>query len=468
MMAQLWPEYVLLIGALVTMLGIMVARGHGQVAYLIGLVALLVDGVVAFSGWSSHMPAVYLYHHAVRIDAFSLVVDGLVLLAAIASLLIGWDSERYGEEFPVLVLISALGMMVLGLSNSFIVLFLGIELLSLPLYIMAASRHTEQGGEAGLKYLLLGAFSSGILLFGLALLYGASGTMIFTQLQPAHMVEPLSAVGLGLTLVGLAFKLGAVPFHMWIPDVYEGSPTPVTNFMAFGTKVGAVAILMRFLFFGFAPSSGWWGPMLGYLAVLTMVAGNAFALVQKDLKRLLAYSGIGNAGYIMIGLATHNTMGAQAMLFYLLPYGLAVVGAFAIIQMVAGDRESLQLGDLKGLVSRSPWLAGFLAVVLLSLAGIPLTGGFVGKFYLVQAALSGSQPGLAIGLVVGSLVGLVAYLRPLQLAFSSTEAETSRITWPVAGSVALIVAVIGTIGLGVYPTPIVHIVNHSAQFYWLH
>jgi len=466
----LWPEYTVVIGVLATMGSVMVSQKRSIQGYFVSLAAILAAGIVTVVDWSSAALPVELYGHSITVDAFSLVVNGLVLLAAAGALMIGWNDRRYGADFPILVLLSLLGMMTLGLANSAIVLFLGIELLSLPLYIMAASRGTEASGEAGLKYLLLGAFSSGILLFGLALLYGASGTLIFTQWSPAHMILPLAGAGFTLTLVGLVFKLGIVPFHMWVPDVYEGSPLPVTSYMAFGTKVGAAAILMRFLFFGFTLDTAWWGPALGYLAVLTMVVGNLIALAQKDLKRLLAYSGIANAGYLLVGIASHNIFGARALLFYLLPYGLAILAAFAIITFVAGDRDSPSINDLTGLAYRSPWLAGFLVIALLSLAGIPLTGGFVGKFYLIQAALFANQPGLAIGLVVGAMIGLAAYVRPLQRAFAKPQEGVSGepIHWPLAGAIVLVVAIVGTIGLGVYPAPVVHIVNHSAAFYWLH
>ncbi len=469
MSSALWPEYLVVIGVMVTMLTVIFSQKSGIGAYFVALAALIASGIVSIVEWSSPNLPVFLFDHGVMVDAFSLVVNGLVLLAAAGALLIGWNDRRYGSDFPVLVLLALLGMMVLGLADNFIALFIGIELLSLPLYILAASRGTQVSGEAGLKYLLLGAFSSGILLFGLALLYGASGTMVISHLVPSHLVLPLAAGGLGLTLVGLVFKLGIVPFHMWVPDVYEGSPLPVTSYMAFGTKVGAAAILMRFLFFGFSLSSGWWGPAVGYLAVLTMIVGNLLALAQKDLKRLLAYSGIANAGYLLVGIASHNIQGARALLFYLLAYGLAVLAVFAIMTFVAQDRDSVSVNDLTGLYRRSPWLAGFLAIALLSLAGIPLTGGFVGKVYLLQAAWFANQPGLALGLVVGAMIGLAAYVRPLQRAFSAPDgAVLEPIPWPWAGSIVLIVAVIGTIGLGVYPTPIVHIVNQSAAFYWLH
>ncbi|MCY0897566.1 MAG: NADH-quinone oxidoreductase subunit N [Firmicutes bacterium] len=468
MSGALGPEYTIVLGVFATMIMVMLAKNRTILAYWAALAAVVVSGVWTIILWSDRALPLSLYAQGVTVDGFSLVINGLVLLASAGALLIGWNDERYGADFPALVLLALLGMMVLGLANNFLVLFLGIELLSLPLYILAASGGYAESREAGLKYLLLGAFSSGILLFGLALLYGASGTMVFTQLGNSPLILPLAGAGLALTVVGLVFKLGIIPFHMWVPDVYEGSPLPVTSYMAFGTKVAAAAVLLRFLFFGFSLAVGWWEPALGYLAVLTMVAGNLLALAQKDMKRLLAYSGIANAGYVLVGISAHNQSGARAMLFYLLVYGLAVLAAFAVFTMVAGDRKSVSLNDLTGLARRSPWLTAFLTVAMLSLAGIPLTGGFVGKFYLLQAALYANEPGLAIGLVVGAMIGLAAYVRPLQRAFQAGDGAVVPIRWPIAGAVVVIIAVLGTIGLGVYPAPIVHIVNHSAAFDWLH
>ncbi len=468
MTLALWPEYAVVLGVLATMLAGMVSRERTIWGYWTTLAALAASGVFTIILWASGSLPRSLLHGGLSIDAFSMAVNGLVLVAAAGALLIGWNDRRYGGDFPILVLLALLGMMVLGMANNFIALFIGIEMLSLPLYILAASGGEGLSTEAGLKYLLLGAFSSGTLLFGLALLYGAAGTMVITAVVSPHLILPLAGAGLALTLVGLIFKLGIVPFHMWIPDVYEGSPLPVTTYMAFGTKVGAAAILMRFLFFGFSLASGWWGPAIGYLAVLTMIAGNLIALAQKDMKRLLAYSGIANAGYLLVGIAAHNMLGAQALLFYLLPYGLSILAAFAVLAFVAGDEESVSLDQLTGLYQRSPGLAAGMAVAFLSLAGIPLTGGFVGKFYLLQAAWAAHEPGLAVGLVVAAMIGLAAYIRPLQRSFSAVDGTPAPIRWPLAGAIVLVISVIGTIGLGVYPAPVVHIVNHSAAFYWLH
>ncbi|AUW93943.1 MAG: NADH-quinone oxidoreductase subunit N [Sulfobacillus thermosulfidooxidans] len=469
--SMMMPEYLILATLLIAMLGIMVSRAHSTLPSWLGLLGSLGALWATVDIWTHHLKPEVLFNQSVSIDTYSLFVNVLVLIAAGSTILLGWQAERHHDEFPVLVLLSALGMMLLGMSANLVTLFLGIEILSLPLYILAASHRNSLGGEAGLKYLLLGAFSSGILLFGLALIYGASGSMNFTDFASAvSSHSPILGAGLVLALVGLLFKLAIVPFHMWVPDVYEGSPDSVTSFMAFGTKVGAAVILLRFLAYGFYLSPDSWGPILGYLALLTMIVGNLVALTQNDLKRLFGYSGIGHAGFLLVGVAVHSVVGARAMLFYLLPYGLAVIGAFAIITMISNGDNNVTIDDLRSLAYKKPWAAALFIVFMLSFAGIPLTGGFIGKFYLLQAALFAHQPGLAVGLVVGTFLGLGAYLRPLQAMFRRDGQDQALAGWNVnwAQIVVLVVAVVGTIGIGVYPTPVVHWVNQSANFFWLH
>lgn len=466
-MVYLLPKILVAGGALLSLLATLAFPRWRNGAYWVSLVLLVAAGVESVSLWS--LNPTLLVGGVVIADPFSLMVDLLVLAAGVSTLLLAWNAPRYGEEFPALVAVSVLGMMMVAEAADLIWLFLGVEVLSLPLYVLAASERTAWGGEAGLKYLLLGAFSSGILLFGMALVFGATGTLLFLR-YPSLPVGGFGLYGIGLilVLVGLGFKVAMVPFHMWVPDVYEGSPTPVTNLMAFGTKAGAAAAILRLLAFGFYPSADWWSPLLGYLAVLTMIVGNLLALPQRDLKRLLAYSGIGHAGFLLVGIAAHNFLGAMATLFYLFPYGLAAIGAFALIRLLEGEGEGVSLDDLKGLAYQQPWAAALFVVVMLSLAGIPLTAGFVGKFYLLQAALVANQTGLAVGVVVGTMVGLAAYLRPLQQMFSRTLSErATQFRWSVAGGAVLVVAAVGTLVLGVYPGPFMHMVNQSADFIWL-
>jgi NADH-quinone oxidoreductase subunit N len=462
MITFLEPELLVAVGVLVTLL---VAMGWPRTSapWWTAVVFLAAAAVrtLTLSG-----PA-HLWLNAVIADNYSLVVTTFVLMAILAGILLAWDPERYGPEFPALVMLAGLGAMVMGMAGNLILIFLGLELLSLPLYILSASQRTPEGGEAGLKYLLMGAFSSGILLFGMALLYGATGTLTFVDFGTGPTVTGLLGAGLALLVVGLAYKLAIVPFHMWVPDVYEGAPTPVTAFMAFGTKVGAAAALLRVLAFGFSVSTGWWGLVLGYLAVLTMLAGNLLALPQRNIKRLLAWSGIGNAGYVLVGIAAHDVRGAEAALFYLLPYGLAILLAFAVVTVLEGQSgRPVDFDALRGVAFRQPWLAAAFVVAMLSLAGIPLTAGFVGKFYLIQGALAGNEWGLAVGLVLATIIGLAVYFRPVQAMFTPGDGAGAR--WSVGSVVVVAVAAAATIALGVYPQPVFHLVTQSARFIWLH
>lgn len=456
------PEIIVIVGALATLIMAMMVSRRSTVPYWTALLFALAG--IARS--STMFGGTHYFLSSVLVDNYSLVVNVMVLLAVGAGLLLAWEPDRYGPEYPALLLLAGVGAMIMGLSANLLLLFLGLELLSLPLYVLAASERTPLGSEAGIKYLLVGAFSSGILLFGMALLYGATGTLTFIDFTTVHVVPGLLGAGVALLIVGLLYKLAIVPFHMWVPDVYEGSPTPVTAFMAFGTKVAAAAALLRVLAFGFALTSSWWGVLLGYLAVLTMLVGNLLALPQRDLKRLLAWSGVGNAGYVLVGIASHDVLGAQAALFYLLPYGLAIILAFGVIRVMEGRGENVHYRQLRGMAYRHPLLAVAFLVAMLSLAGIPLTGGFIGKFVLIRGALAADQWGLAIGLVVATIIGLAVYFRPVQIMFQRGEGSTA--SWSIANAVVVGVAALATLGLGVYPEPILHLVTQSAKFVWLH
>lgn len=464
MTVLLEPELLVGAGVLVTLIVGMILSRQSRAPYWFALAF----SVAAF--WRSLTLSAapgHLVHTMWFSDSYGLVVNLMVLLAVMGGLLLAWDPEHFGPEYPALMLLAGLGAMIMGAAANLIVLFLGLELLSLPLYVLSASQRDRLGGEAGIKYLLVGAFSSGILLFGMALLYGGTGTVSFVHFPTMpHLVPGLLAAGLALLIVGLGYKLAIVPFHMWVPDVYQGAPTPVTAFMAFGTKVGAAAALLRVLAFGFALSAGWWGILLGYFAVLTMLVGNLLALPQRDVKRLLAWSGVGNAGYVLVGIASHNIQGAEAALFYLLPYGLAILLAFGVVRVLEGQNPpGVVVQDLKGLAYRQPWLAVGFLVSMLSLAGIPLTAGFIGKFYLIQGALVADQWGVAIGLVVATVLGLAVYFRPVQVMFERGEGRQASWSW--GSAVVVGVAASATLAIGVYPEPVFHMVTQAALFPWL-
>ncbi len=341
---------------------------------------------------------------------------------------------RHPGEYLALVLLAAVGLMLLVGSEELLMIFIGLELLGLSLYVMAAFDKADvRSAEAGLKYFLFGSTSSAFTLFGISLIYGVTGTTglapIATKLS-SMSVHPLLAVAIVMTLVGFAFKIAAAPFHLWAPDAYQGAPVPSAAFIASGSKVASFVVLGKIVLVGFAPvhgSAGWhamvagWSPVLAALAALSIVIGNLLALAQSNVRRLLAYSAVAHAGYTLIGFVAGDRAGFSAALFYITIYGVTLVGAFGVVGVVRRETGGDDYANFSGLVSRSPLLAGCMAIFMLSLAGIPPLAGFFGKFYLFSAALHavGNQGLLwlvALGLV-GSFVSLYYYLLVLKAIF---------------------------------------------------
>ena len=318
-------------------------------------------------------------------------------------------------------------MIVLAGAESLIMLFVGIELLSIPLYVLCATELWRRTSlEAGLKYLVIGSVGSATLLYGLALIYGATGAMNFRGIQAAigdtiALDDPLLLTGIALTVTGLAFKASVAPFHQWTPDVYEGAPTPITAFMAVATKAAAFAIFLRLFDEALGLSQLQWGPALAVLATITIVVGNVGAIGQRSLKRMLAWSSVGQAGYLLAGVVVGTKLGLQATVFYLAAYLAMNLAAFAVV--VARERVSEHGDDLSSVenLGRSqPWLAWPLTIAMLSLAGFPATVGFVGKFYLIDASVAGDYAWLGVTIVIGSVISLVYYLRVVALMWLGT------------------------------------------------
>jgi len=343
-------------------------------------------------------------------------------------------APRHPGEYLALVLLATVGLMLLVGSEELLMIFIGLELLGLSLYVMAAFDKSDvRSAEAGLKYFLFGSTSSAFTLFGISLIYGISGTTgldAISQRLATTMVQPLLAVGIVMTLVGFAFKIAAAPFHLWAPDAYQGAPVASAAFIASGSKVASFVVLGKIVLIGFAPvhgSAGWhamaagWSPVLAALAALSIVLGNLVALAQSNVRRLLAYSAVAHAGYTLIGFVAGGRDGFSAALFYITVYAVTLVGAFGVAGVVRGETGGDDFSNFAGLVSRSPLLAGCMAIFMLSLAGIPPLAGFFGKFYLFSAALhAGANQGLlwlvALGLA-GSFVSLYYYLLVLKAIF---------------------------------------------------
>jgi NADH-quinone oxidoreductase subunit N len=466
LLTALLPELVLSAWALVLLL--VVAWRHrtasdARVAGWLTLVALATTaGAVWWLWWrSAHATST---SAMIAVDDFRFVTDWIFLGAALLTVLF---SMRYLEregllapEYYVLLVFATIGMMLMGGGDDLMVIFLGLELMSICLYALAGfNRRSPRAAEAGLKYFLLGAFASAFLLYGIALTYGATGTtnlsLIGVQVVSLGLQHhPLLLLGVALVLIGFGFKVAAVPFHMWAPDVYDGSPTPVAGYMATAVKAAAFAALFRVV--GEALSAvGAWREIVTGLAITTMVAGNLIALAQRSLKRMLAYSSVAHAGYLLVAVATGVAAGSAAFVFYLVAYSLTTLAAFALLAAKGrGGESDVQIDDLAGLAAQRPWLAFALTVCMLSLLGFPGTAGFIGKWYILVAAMSTGQGWLAALLVLTSVVSAGYYL-PVVMAIYMKPASTAETHAAVRldgfGHLALAVAVAGMLVFGVAP-----------------
>jgi NADH-quinone oxidoreductase subunit N len=385
-------------------------------------VAALVAGIVLWEKIHGH-------GHPFTAVAQSLVIDGFatafVILSACIIIVSSLIADGYlrregiiGPEYHALALLGASGAMLMASANDFIVIFLGLEIMSIPLYVLAAmDQRRAESGEAGMKYFVLGAFSSAIFVYGIALTYGATGSTNLAQIA-AYLANNVSTndglllAGAGLLLVGFLFKVAAVPFHMWTPDVYQGAPTPATGFMAAIAKVGGFAALLRVFFSTFHSLEASWQPILWMVALLTLVTGAVLGLVQRDVKRMLAYSSINHAGFILLGLQAASAEGLSASLYYVFVYSFLVLGSFAIITIVGrqGDRDHA-IESYRGLGRRQPVLALGFAIFLLAQAGAPFTTGFLGKLYVVEAAVQAHSYALAVVAMLTGAVAAAFYLR---------------------------------------------------------
>jgi NADH-quinone oxidoreductase subunit N len=402
----------------------------------------------------------------VAVDAYSVYFELVILFASAMTVLI---SLRYVAEmglapgeYYALVLFAALGMMLMAAADDLILIFLGLETMSLAVYALAGfARRQARSAEAALKYFLLGAFSTGFLLYGIALIYGAAGTLKLEPLRAALAAgtdhRTLLLCGVGLVLIGFAFKVAAVPFHMWTPDAYEGAPTPIAGFMAVGVKLASFAAFLRVFGLHLGALAPTWTAVVWVVAALTMTAGNLIALAQQSLKRMLAYSAIAHAGYLLVGMAAGSNEAAGAILYYLLGYAFTNLGAFAVV--VALERRGVEhesIADLRGLGARAPGLSAALALLLLSLTGMPPLAGFVGKLYLFKAALDSGLVWLVVIAVLNSVVSAYYYLRVLVAVYMQ---EGGVAVAPLAARPALLVAVgaavLGTVLIGVFPAPYV-------------
>lgn len=442
------------------------------------IIALAGLAATAYSQYSLWQTSSRTLNDTFLSDNLSILLSWIIIGATALTLLFSDDYLRakninYGEFYPML-LFAASGAMIMVSSTDLIVIFLGLEVLSISLYVLAGlSRKEVRSEEAAIKYFLLGAFASAFFLYGVAFVYGALGNVDLANVQEAWqkaqiqqdaVVPGLLLAGAGLMLVGLAFKAALVPFHMWTPDVYQGSPTLVTAFMAAVSKTAAFAVLIRVVG-AFIHTQAVWEPVLWLLAALSMTLGNLVAINQRDAKRMLAYSSIAHAGYLMVGLLSANETGLTGMLFYLIVYSFMTIGAFAVLSLMVRAGDDTSVDALRGLWRRQPFAAGVMAIFLLSLAGIPPLAGFWGKWYLFLAAIESSHLGIAMLLAVNSVIGAYYYLRLTITLYAENPVDEQAKPWgiPVGMTICLSICVLGLILLGVMPAPVVEMGRQAAQ-----
>jgi NADH-quinone oxidoreductase subunit N len=485
------PELILSIAACVALIMevLLPYRKSRWVGYFaLGAIALAAASLV--TTWVVYGSAFPLtgFYGMVKIDGFAVVFKLIFLLGAALTIAVSLryldvESEQRGE-FYALILFATTGMMFLACGYDLIALYISLELMALTFYVLVAyTKRERRSNEAGMKYFLLGAFSSGILLYGMSLLFGVAGSTNLGEIaqsinailrdpsisiadSPAALVKPLLLLGMISLAAGLFFKIAAVPFHMWAPDAYEGAPTPVTAFLSTGSKAASFALYARIFVEGLGGMRADWAPLLGLVAAITIMVGNWAAVTQTNSKRLLAYSSISNAGYLLLGLVAANEYGYVGLSIYLLVYTLMNIGAFGVI--ISLHRRGVigeQIDDLRGLAQKEPFMALMMAIFMLSLGGLPLTGGFMGKWFLIGGIMQrGKAEGknwyywLALWAVVNTVVSFYYYVSFIRVMYLDERmADEQPLAISPALQVALTVAVVGVIVIGVYPQPFINL-----------
>jgi NADH-quinone oxidoreductase subunit N len=471
---RLLPEAILAVfGCAIMLAEPFVRRKHRLAGFaVVGLLCAL--GGVIYDLWAvlpyQATSSTLAFNGQIANDTFSVFFRALFILAGLLVVLaspeyLRRDNINHGEYYA-LVLLSILGQCLMAASVELVMIFIGLEISSIGTYVLAGFRsRAAKSSEASLKYFLLGSFATAFLLYGIALIFGATGTTELTEIARALRagMNPMAAAGAALMFVGLGFKVAAAPFHVWTPDVYEGSPTPVSAFMSAGPKAAAFAVFLRVFLIALGPVGGWFW-LLWISAVLSMFIGNLAAIAQTNIKRLLAYSSIAHAGYILVAFAARSELGIAAVLFYLAAYSVMNIGAFVVVSHFGSEDERLtRIDDYSGLGRRQPTLAALLTIFLLSLMGIPLTGGFFGKFYIFRAALDAHLVWLTILGVFNSAIAAYYYLRVIVVMYMREPAPGAAVQRvPAAVKFVLWASAAATFYLGIFPGDVLSFASRAA------
>ena len=475
-LTAVYPEIVIALFALIVLLvqAFASTRGKNYFGYisLIGVVTAIF--IVVRSAPFDFKSVEYSFNGLWVVDNYCRFFKLIFLLGTGLTILISIkyvenEGVQHGEYFA-LILFATLGMMVMASGTELMTLFMGLELMSISLYALAGyTRVRMVSNESALKYFLLGSFATGFLLYGMALLYGATGTTnlhgILEFLAKTHLRNPMLIFGMALLVIGFGFKIAAVPFHMWAPDVYQGAPSPITAFMSAGPKAAAFAAFVRIFVDALPSLQNEWVALIWIMAVLTMTVGNVIALVQDNIKRMLAYSSIAHAGYILVAFLSAGELGISSILYYMLAYTFMNIGAFAVITVLGGKgEEKVNITDYNGLGYRHPVAAIAMSLFLFSLAGIPPTAGFMGKFYIFSAAIKEGYLGLAIIGVINSVVSVYYYLRvtvAMYMKEPSTVGESPSLVFSPACIIAILISACGVLRMGIFPSEYIAIAKQS-------
>ena len=475
-MVRFAPETILTVaGTLLMMLDPFFAKKNPK---LFGHLSIAAFVVAIFGAAAAYSVPGMAFSNLLIVDGFATFFRILVLVIGIVTVLLSYrylDREKAETgEYHALLLFSVTGQCLMVASNDLIMIFIGLEISSIATYILAGYlRDDRRNNEAALKYFLLGSYATAFLLYGIAVIYGVTGTTKLDEIRTAltasgaNSLFPMVGVAASLMFVGLAFKVSGAPFHVWAPDVYQGAPAPVSVFMATAPKAAAFAIFLRIFMTSFEQIAGGWEPLIWISALLSMTIGNFAALTQNNLKRMLAYSSIAHAGYILVALAANSDDGTAGAMFYLAAYALMNLGAFAVVIHISGKGERhLRIDDLAGLARRQPVTAALLTVFLLSLIGVPLTGGFFGKFYIFRAALQSNLVWLSVLGLLNSAVAAYYYLRLLVVMYMYEPGETTRNLEPLTPGLraAMILSAVGTLILGILPGAVLSYAQRSTTF----
>jgi NADH-quinone oxidoreductase subunit N len=468
------PEIIVVITALVVLLFDLVTEKDKKspLAYL-SLFGLAIALFFSVSMWKTDM-SLFAFNRLIVVDRFTLFFSSLFIVATFITILISInyikeEGVNYGEYYT-LVLLATVGMMFMAKANDLIIVFLGLETLSISIYVLVGFLRTNlKSNESSLKYFLLGAFSSAFLLYGIALVYGATGSTKLPDIArhleslPQLVSNPLLLAAVGMLIVGFGFKMALVPFHMWTPDVYEGAPTPLTAFMSVGVKAAAFSAFLRVFLSSFPILRDDWTMILWILAVLTMTLGNVVAIAQENIKRMLAYSSIAHAGYILVAMTAGGDMATTSIIYYLMAYTLMNLGAFTVVILYSKKgEENILISDYAGAGFKYPFLSAAMTVFMFSLAGIPPLAGFVGKFYIFASAVKQGFIWLAIISVLNSLIAVYYYLRVTVFMYMKEPVkEVGHLSFSIPVIIALLITAFFTLHMGILPSGYLHLARES-------